>query len=73
MLAKGLRFHSPYNDVGYLLCYIKIVYKPRNIIIPVEVKDECRLLIKTIICKEYRNIKEILIHGFYKPWKTFSL
>jgi hypothetical protein len=33
-----------------------IVYKPRNIVIPVEVKDECRLLIKTIIFTEYSAV-----------------
>jgi hypothetical protein len=38
----------------------------RNIIIPVEVKDECKLLIKATVCIEYCNIKEILILGFNK-------
>jgi hypothetical protein len=35
MLAKDLRSHSVYNYAGYILSYIKIVYKPRNI--PVQV------------------------------------
>jgi hypothetical protein len=35
MLAKGLRSHTLYNYAGYILCYIKIVYEPRNI--PVQV------------------------------------
>jgi hypothetical protein len=61
MLANGLRSHSVYNYAGYILSYIKIVYKSRNIIIPVEVKDECKLLIKATVCIEYCNIKEILI------------
>ena len=47
MLAKGLRTHSLYKYTGCILSYINIVYKPRNI--PVQVKDGCRLLIKTIV------------------------
>ena len=31
MLAKGLRTHSVYDYGGYILSYIKIVYKHRNI------------------------------------------
>lgn len=46
------------------------MYKPRNIIIPVEVKDECRLLIKTTVCIEYCNIKVILILDFDNRNKT---
>ena len=61
MLAKGLRSHSLYSYAGYILSYIKIAYKPRNI--PVEVKDERRLLIKTSVFIEHVNIKEILLHG----------
>ena len=65
MLAKGLRTHSLYNYAGYILSYIKIVYKPRNI--PVQVKDGCRLLIKIIVFIEHFNVKEILLHGLYTP------
>ena len=71
MLAKGLRTHSLYNYAGYILSYIKIVYKPRNI--PVQVKDECRLLIKIIVFIEHFNVKEIVVHGLYNSWKTFTL
>ena len=71
MLAKGLRTHSLYNCAGYILSYIKIVYKPRNI--PVQVKDGCRLLIKTIVFIEHFSVKEILLHGLYNSWKTFTL
>ena len=46
------------------------MYKSRNIIIPVLVKDECKLLIKATVCIEYCNIKEILIIGFDKRRKT---
>jgi hypothetical protein len=69
MLAKGLRSHTLYNCAGYVLSYIKIVYKPRNI----PVQDECRLLIKTIVFIEHHIVKEILHHGLCNPWKTFSL
>ena len=71
MLAKGLRTHSLYNCTGYILSYINIVYKPRNI--PAQVKDGCRLLIKTIVFIEQFNVKEILVHGLYNSWKTFTL
>ena len=71
MLAKGLRTHSLYNYAVYILPCINIVYMPRNI--PVRVKDECRLLIKTIVFIEHHNIKEILFHDLYNTWKTFSL
>ena len=71
MLAKGLRTHSLYNCAGYILSYIKIAYKPSNI--PVQVKDGCRLLIKTIVFIEHFNVKEILLHGLYNSWKTFTL
>jgi len=57
MLANGLRSHSLYSYAGYILSCIKIVYKSRNVIIPVEVKGECKLLI-------------ILILGFDKRRKT---
>ena len=67
MLAKGLRTHSLYIYTGYILSYIKIVYKPRNI--PVQVKDGCRLLMKIILFIEHFNIKEILVHGLYSSWK----
>jgi hypothetical protein len=30
MLAKGRRSHSLYNYAGYILPFINIVYKPRN-------------------------------------------
>ena len=70
MSANGLRSHSFYNYAGYILSCIKIVYKNRNIIIPVQVKDECRLLIKTSVCIEYCNVKEILINGFDNRRKT---
>jgi len=53
MLAKGLRTHSFYSYTGYILSYIKIVYKPRNF--PVQVKDGCRLLLKTIVFIEQYN------------------
>ena len=66
MLANGLRSHYFYNYAGYVLSCIKIVYKHRNIIIPVQVKDECRLLIKTVVCIECCNVKEILILGLYR-------
>jgi hypothetical protein len=46
------------------------VYKPRNIIIPVQVKDERWLLIKTVVCLECCNIKEILILVFDNRRKT---
>ena len=71
MLAKSLRTHSLYNYAGYILSYIKIVYKPRNI--PVQVKDGCRLFIKTIVFIEHFNVKEILLHGLYNSWKVFTL
>jgi len=35
-------------------------------------KDECRLLIKTVVFIEH-NVKEIPVHGLYNTWKTFSL
>ena len=71
MLAKVLRTHSHYNCTGYILSYIKIVYKTRNI--PVQVKDECRLLIKTAVFVQHLNVKKILLHGLYNSWKTFTL
>ena len=71
MLAKVLRTHSLYNCAGYILSYINIVYKPRNI--PVQVKDGCRILIQTIVFIEHFNVKEILLHGLYNLWKTFLL
>jgi hypothetical protein len=30
-----------------------------------QVKDECRLLIKTIVCVEHHNVKGNLIDGFW--------
>jgi hypothetical protein len=42
-----------------MLPYINIVYKPRNI--PVQVKDECRLLIETAVFIEHCTIKEISV------------
>ena len=36
-------------------------------------KDGCRLLMETIVSIEHFNIKEILVHGLYNSWKTFSL
>jgi len=71
MLAKVLRTHSLYNCTGYILSYINIEYKPRNI--PVRVKDECRFLIKTVVFIEHFNVKKILHHGLYNSWKTFTL
>ena len=71
MLPKGLRTHTLFNYAGYILSYINIVYKPRNI--PVQVKDGCRLLIKIIVFIEHFNVKEILVHGLYNSWNTFSL
>ena len=71
MLAKGLRSHSLYNYAGYILPHINIVYRSRNI--PVQMKDECRLLIKTVVFMEHCNVKEIPVHGLYNTWKTFSL
>ena len=53
------------------MSYIKIVYKHRYIL--VQVKDDCRLLIKTIVFTHHLDIKEILLHGLYNTWKTFSL
>ena len=35
-------------------------------------KDECRLLIKTVVFIEH-NVKEIPVHGLYNTWKIFSL
>ena len=35
-------------------------------------KDECRLLIKTVVFIEH-NVKAIPVHGLYSTWKTFSL
>ena len=61
MLSKGLKSHSLYTYTGHILPYINIVYKPRNI--PVQVKDECRLLIKTTVFIEHHTVKEILLHG----------
>ena len=63
MLAKGLRTHSLYSYAGYIFSYIKIVYKPRNI--PVQVKEESGLLIKTVVFIEHFNVKKILVHGLY--------
>ena len=71
MLAKGLRTHSLYNYAGYILSYMKIVYKPRNI--PVQVKDGCRLLIKTIVFVQHLIAKQVLLQGLYNSWKTFTL
>jgi hypothetical protein len=71
MLAKGLRSHSLYNYAGYILPYIKMVYKPSNI--PVQLDDECRLLINTTVFIEHRSVKEILLHCLYNSWKVFSL
>ena len=71
MVAKGLRTHSLYSYAGYIFSYIKIVYKPRNI--PVQVKDGCRLLIKTVVFIEHFSVKEILVHSLYNSWKTFLL
>ena len=64
MLANVLRSHSVYNHAGYILSYIKNIYKRRNVIIPVQVKDECSLPIKSVVCQEYCNVKEVLIFGF---------
>ena len=36
-------------------------------------KDGCRLLIKTTVFIEHFSVKEILVHGLYNSWKTFSL
>ena len=36
-------------------------------------KDDCRLLIKTAVFIQHLVLKEILLHGFYNTWKTFSL
>jgi hypothetical protein len=47
------------------LSYIETVNRPRNIITAVQVKDECRLLIKTAICIEHHNVKGILNDGFW--------
>jgi len=69
MLAKGVRSHSVYNYAVYILPYIKIVYKPRSI--PVQVNDECRLLIKTIVFIEHHTLKEILPCGLYNMWQTY--
>ena len=41
-----------------------IVNKHKIVIIAVQVKDECRLLIKTIACIEHWNVKGILIRGY---------
>ena len=54
----------------FVSLFINIVYKPRNI--PVQVRDDCRLLI-TIVFIEQCNIKEFPVHGLYNMWKTFSL
>jgi len=61
MLAKGRRSHSLFTYTGYILPYINIVYKPRNI--PVQVQDECRLLIKTTVFIKHCSVKEIPGHG----------
>jgi len=68
MLVKGLRTHSVYDYGGYILSYIKIVYKHRNV--PVQVKEDCRLLIKAVVFIQNLVIKEILLHGLYNTWKT---
>ena len=53
-------------------CLILRLYtSPENI--PVQVKDGCRLLIKTVVFIEHFNVKEILLHGLYNSLKTFSL
>jgi hypothetical protein len=39
------------------------VYKPRITIIPIQVEDEYRPVIRTTVCIEYHNVKEILILG----------
>ena len=36
-------------------------------------KDGCRLLIKISVFIEHFNVKEILVHGLYNSWRTFSL
>jgi hypothetical protein len=71
MLAKGLRTHSLYNCSVYVLSCIKIVHKPWNV--TVQVKDDCRLLIKATVFIEHLTVKEILIYVLYNKWKTFSL
>ena len=71
MLAKSLRTHSLYSYAGYILSYINIVYKPRNV--PVQVKDGCRLLIKTIVFVQHLIVKQVLVHCLYNSWKTFTL
>ena len=71
MLAKGLRSHSLYNYAGYILPYIKTVHKPSNI--PVQLDDECRLLINTTVVIDHCSLKEILLHCLYNSWKVFSL
>jgi len=40
------------------------VNKPKNIIIAVQAKDECGLLINTTVCIEHCNVKGILIRGY---------
>jgi len=70
MLPKGLRSNSIYDYAWYILSYVEIAYKPRNTTIPVQVKDECRLLTKTVVCLEHCNVKEIRIFGFNSRWKT---
>jgi len=69
MLAEGLRTHSVYDCAGYILSYIKTVYKHRNI--PVQVKDGCRLLIKPAVFIQHL-VMEILLHGLYNTWKNLS-
>jgi hypothetical protein len=71
MLAKGLRSHSLYNNAVYILLYINIVYKPRNI--PVQVKDECRLLIETIVFIELCTIKEISVLSHFCIGQALSI
>jgi len=71
MLAKGLRTHSVYDYGGYRLSYIKTVYKHRNI--PLQVKDGCRLLIKATVFIQHLVLSEILLHGLYSMWETFSI
>ena len=71
MLAKGrelIHFTAMLNTY----CLILRLYTSLENI-PVQVKDGCRLLIKIIVFIEHFNVKEILVHGLYNSWKTFSV
>jgi hypothetical protein len=69
MLTKGLKYQSLLIYNGYIRSYTKTVNKPRNIIIAVQVKDECRFLINTTVCIEHCNVTDQWLLELWKERK----